>query len=231
MRTSLRVAGWGTLGFGLAFFATFAINALINVVLVDYPEHPLASDMAADHWGGAVFLVNWTLCGVALGVAAVGLAASALRPDGIPARVSALFGAVATAGWLLSGASGMAQRTSLLNANIAGAGADPAAERAIVEGLFVGVHSGGILFAAAAVPWLAIAAVGAARRISKTVSVLLWIAALASFAGFVALGAQYGFLIVMADFVLVGVILLRRARRMPEPAGAAVPVGASAGGA
>lgn len=231
MRTSLRVAGWGTLGFGIAFFATFLINALVNAVLVDYPEHPLASEMAADHWGGVLFLVTWSSCGAALGVATVGLASAALRPGGAPARISAVFGTIATAGWLMSGAAGLAQRSALLNDGIAAEAAAPAAERALVAGLFIGVHTGGVLFATAAVPWLAVAAVGAARRISKTVSVLLWIAALASFAGFVVLGAQYGFLIVMAVFVFVGVILLRRARRTVDAGGTAPPVGAAAVGA
>jgi hypothetical protein len=231
MRTSLRVAGWGTLGFAVAFFATFVANALINTVFVQYPDHPLAADMAADHWGGVFFLVSWSVCGAALGVAAVGLAAVTLPPGGLAARISTLFGAVATAGWMLSGAAGLAQRTALLNDSIAAEQADAAAEGAVVAGLFVVVHAGGILFAVAAVPWLALAAIGAARRVSRTVAVFLGIAAVVSAAGFVALGAQLGFLVVMVAFAVIGALLLRRARRATEAPEPAPPVAAAAVGA
>ncbi|MBD3943739.1 hypothetical protein IF188_18765 [Microbacterium sp. NEAU-LLC] len=230
MRTSLRVAGWGTLGFAIAFFAMFVINALINTVFVQYPEHPLAADMAADFGLGVLGTVLWSVCGVALGIATVGLAAVAWRGTGLTARVCLLFGAVATAGWMLSGAAILAQRTPMLNANIAAEQADPAAEGAVIEGLYLGIHLGGILFAIAAVPWLAIAAVGAARRVSKTVAVMLWIAAVGPFAGFAILGAQFGFLVVMVCFAVAGPILLRRARRT-DAADPVAPVAADAVGA
>jgi uncharacterized membrane protein YhaH (DUF805 family) len=213
MRTSLRVAGWGTLGFTIAFFAMFVINALINTVFVQYPEHPLADDMAADFGLGVLGTVLWSICGVALALATVGLAAVAWREAGLTARVCVLFGGIATAGWMLSGAAILAQRTPMLNANIAAEKADPAAEGAVIEGLYLGIHLGGILFAIATVPWLAIVAVGIARGTSKTVAVLLWIAAAAPFAGFAILGAQFGFLVVMVCFAVTGPNLLRRARR------------------
>ncbi|KJL38730.1 hypothetical protein JOD63_000117 [Microbacterium terrae] len=215
MTTSLRVAGWGTLGFALAFFVTFTLNALVNT-LVPLAEHPLASDMADQHWGGVLFLSTWSSAGIALGVATIGLAAIVWPDGGQVARLSHLFGAIATAGWLLSGAASFAQRTTLLNDNIAAASADPAAENAVIEGLFVGVHTGGVLFAVAALPWLGIVAVGAAGHLPRTVVVLLWVAAVASFAGFVALGLQLGFLVVMLAFGTIGGILLIRARRAAE---------------
>ena len=218
MRTSLRVAGWGTLGFAVAFFATFVINALINTVFEQYtpPEYPLAAEMAANFGFGVLFMAMWSTCGVALGIAAVGLAAFAWRDGSLAGRICATFGTIASAGWLLSGAAALAQRTALLNGSIAAVQADPAAERAVIEGLFISVHIGGILFAIAAVPWLGLAAVGVARRASKTVAAFLWVAALAPFAGFAILGAQYGILVVMVCFAVVGPILLRRARRTPE---------------
>ena len=37
MNTSLRVAGWGTLGFAIAFVVTFAVNATLETI-IDYPE-------------------------------------------------------------------------------------------------------------------------------------------------------------------------------------------------
>jgi hypothetical protein len=223
MRISLRVAGWGTLGFAIAFFAMFVINALINTVLVQYPEHPLADDMAADFGFGVFGTALWSICGIALGLAAVGLTAVTWREGSFAGRICALFGTIATAGWLLSGAAILAQRTPMLNGNIAAAQADPAAERAVIEGLYLGIHLGGIVFAIATMPWLALAAVGAARRVSTTASVFLWIAAVGPFAGFAILGAQFGFLVVMACFAVVGPVLLRRARRAGD-ADAPAPV-------
>lgn len=226
MSTSLRVAGWGTLGFAIAFFTTFAVNALINVV-VDYPDQPLAADMQADFVGGLVGIVLWTATGSALCLAAVALGPVAWREGSFPARICTAFGVVATAGWMLSGANIAAQRSPMLNGSIIAAHADPAAERAVIEGLYVGVHSGGILFAVAAVPWLGMAAIGVAKRVSKAVSALLWIAALASFAGYAILGAQYGFLVVMVCFAVVGPLLLRHGRRAAQDPPHAATVAAS----
>jgi len=223
MRTSLRVAGWGTLGFAIAFFAMFVINALVNTVFVQYPEHPLAADMAADFGFGVLGTVLWSICGVALGVAAVGLAAVTWRDAGAIGRICTLFGTIATAGWMLSGAAILAQRTPMLNDNIAAEHADAAAEGAVVEGLYLGIHMGGILFAIAAVPWLALAGIGAARGVSKIVAAMLWVAAIAPFAGFAILGAQFGFLVVMVCFAVAGPVLLRRARR-DTAGGTAEPV-------
>ena len=70
MNTSLRVAGWGTLGFSIAF----AVNAT-HETIIDYPELPTAADMAADFGGGVAFILLWGSAGVALVVAAVGLPA------------------------------------------------------------------------------------------------------------------------------------------------------------
>ncbi len=74
MNTSLRVAGWGTLGFAIAFVVTFAVNATLETI-VDYTESPTAADMAADFGGGVVFILLWGSAGVALIVAAIGLPA------------------------------------------------------------------------------------------------------------------------------------------------------------
>ncbi len=74
MNTSLRVAGWGTLGFAIAFVVTFAVNATLETI-IDYPESPTAADMAADFRGGVAFILLWGSAGVALIVAAVGLPA------------------------------------------------------------------------------------------------------------------------------------------------------------
>ena len=51
MNTSLRVAGWGTLGFAIAFVVTFAVNATLETI-IDDPKLPTAADMAADFRGG-----------------------------------------------------------------------------------------------------------------------------------------------------------------------------------
>jgi hypothetical protein len=225
MLNALRVAGWGTLGFSIAFFVTFVINALINMGSSG-PDYPTASEMAADFGGGALFMLTWGTAGVALVVSAVGLSAAVWPADAIASRIATSFGVIAGAGWIMSGVSGFAQRTPLLNGNIAAVGADPAAERAVVEGLFIGVHTGGILFGLAALPWLAIVAVGAAKRhaMSLVAIVGLWVAAVASLAGFLISGLQFGLLGVLLAFAVVGVSLLRRARRasrMPEAAASA----------
>ena len=78
MNTSLRVAGWGTLGFAIAFVVTFAVNATLETI-TDYPKLPTAAEMAADFRGGVVFILLWGSAGVALVVAAVGV--SARRAD------------------------------------------------------------------------------------------------------------------------------------------------------
>jgi len=214
MKTSLRVAGWGTLGFALTFFVTFTINAVINMTTVS-PDYPTAAQMAADFGSGVLFVLTWSSAGIALGVAAHGLSAVVWPDGGLVARISAGFGVIATTGWLLSGVTVLAQRTALLNGNITGAGADAAAERAVVELGFIGVHIGGILFSVALVPWLVIVAVGAARsrRIPVTAIVFLWVAAIAPLAGFVTTGFQYGVLVVMLSFAVVGPVLLRHAAR------------------
>ena len=65
MNTSLRVAGWGTLGFAIAFVVTFAVNATLETI-IDDPKLPTAADMAADFRGGVVFILLWGSAGVTL---------------------------------------------------------------------------------------------------------------------------------------------------------------------
>ena len=110
---------------------------------------------------------------------------------------------------------GLAQRTAMLNGNIASAGADIASEKAVIEGLFIGVHVGGILFAFAALPWLAMVAVGAAKRraMSRVAVVFLWVAAIGPLAGFVITGYQFGVLASFRHSRSSGLHLLRSARR------------------
>jgi hypothetical protein len=235
MNTSHRVAGWGTLGFALAFVATFAVNATLETML-DYPKLPTAAEMAADFVaGGVVFLLLWGSAGVALVVAAFGLPAVVWPPDALASRITTGFGIIAAGGWIFSGATVLAQRTAMLNANIAAAGADTASERAIIEALFIGVHVGGIVFAFAALPWLAMIAVGAAKRraMSRTAVAFLWIAAIGPIAGFVIAGAQFGLLAVVPAFAVVGASLLRTARgsgRRTDTASPATAVTSAAGG-
>ena len=146
--------------------------------------------MAADFGGGVVFILLWGSAGIALVVAAVGLPAVVWPSDALTSRIATAFGIIAAGGWIFSGATGFAQRTAMLNGNIAAAGSDIASERAVIEGLFIGVHVGGILFAFAALPWLAMVAVGAAKRraMSRVAVAFLWVAAIGPIAGFVITG-------------------------------------------
>ena len=57
MPNAFRVAGWGTLGFSIAFFVTFVVNALMNMGSSG-PDYPTASEMAADFGGGALFMLT-----------------------------------------------------------------------------------------------------------------------------------------------------------------------------
>ena len=234
MNTSLRVAGWGTLGFAIAFFLAFAVNQALNTV-IDYPRSPAAADMAADFGGGVAFILLWGSAGIALVVAAVGLPAVVWPSDALASRIATAFGIIAAGGWILAGVNGFAQRTAMLNGNIAAAGADNASEQAVVAGLVIGVHVGDILFAFAAMPWLAIVAVGAAKRraMSWLAVVFLWIAAIGPIVGFLITGAPFGLLAVLPAFTVIGASLLRRARRGDRPADAAPPatvVASAAGG-
>jgi hypothetical protein len=224
MNNSLRVAGWGTLGFAIAFFVTFAVNQTLSM-LIDYPRLPTAAEMAADFGGGVVFLLMWGSAGIALVVAAVGLPAVVWPSDALPSRIATAFGIIAAAGWILTCANGFAQRTAMLNGNIAAAGADIASEQAVIEGLVIGVHVGGILFAFAALPWLAMVAVGASKRraMSRVAIAFLGIAAIGPLLGFLITGAQFGLLAVLPAFAVVGASLLRRARNGRRPADAASP--------
>jgi hypothetical protein len=224
MNTSLRVAGWGTLGFAIAFFVTFAVNQTLSM-FIDYPRFPTAADMTADFGGGVVFILLWGSAGVALVVAAVGLPAVVWPADALASRIATAFGIIAAAGWILSGVNGFAQRTAMLNGNIASAGADIASEKAVIEGLFIGVHVGGILFAFAALPWLAMVAVGAVkgRAMSRVAVVFLWVAAIGPLAGFVTTGYQFGVLALLPAFAVVGASLLRSARRAANTADTAPP--------
>jgi hypothetical protein len=221
MRASLRVAGWATLAFSIAFFVTFGVNAAVST-LIEFPEYPLATQMSAMHWEGSVFMVLWGSAGVALVVAAPALSAIAWPGGGLAAQVATSFGAIAAGGWIFSGCAVFAQHTALLNGNITATGADAAAERAVVAGLFILVHVGGILFAFAAVPWLGMVAFGAARhaRMPRTAVGLLWAASLAPMLVFVATGYQFGLLVSMVALGVTGILLLRHARRLVgEPAG------------
>lgn len=229
MPHALRVAGWATLGFAIAFFVTFVVNAIMNMSSSG-PDYPTAAEMTADVGSGIVFMLMWGTAGAALVVAAVGLPAVVWPADALASRIATAFGIIAAGGWIVSGVNGFAQRTALLNGNIAGAGADAAAERAVVEGLFIGVHTGGILFAFAAVPWLAIVAVGAAgrRAMSKVAISFLWIAAVLPLAGFLVSGLQFGLLAVLVGFAVVGASLLRRARKAARATDAVASASAGA---
>ena len=230
MNTAPRVAGWGTLGFAIAFVVTFAVNGTLESIVV-YPKLPTVADMAADFFlGGVVFFLLWGSAGVALVAAAVGLPAVVWPSDALASRIATAFGIIAAGGWILSAATALAQRTAMLNANIAAAGADIASETAIVEALFIGVHVGGIVFAFAALPWLAMAAVGAAKRQAMTRKAIasLWVAATGPIAGFVTTGGQFGLLAVLPAFAVIGASLLASARRGGRRADAASPATAVA---
>jgi hypothetical protein len=223
MHASLRVAGWATLAYAIAFLVTFVVNATVST-LIDFPEYPLATEMQAMRWDGILFLSLWGSAGVALVVAAPALSAVVWPDGGLPARIATSFGAIAAGGWMFSGCAAFAQRTELLNGNIAAVGADPEAERAVIEGLFALVHVGGVLFAFAAAPWLGMVAFGAAHhtRMSRTSVGLLWVAGIAPLLVFLVSGFQFGFLATMLALGVTGTLLLRRARRVPaEPAGSA----------
>lgn len=214
MNSTLRTAGWGMLGFGLAYFVTFAVNSLINT-LIAYSEHPLAADMSADFGGGILFLMTWSTAGIALVIAAQALPAIVWPDGGLASRIAASFWVIAAAGWISSGVGGFVQRTPLLNGNIAAEGADAASEGAVIEGLFILVHFGAVLFALALVPAIVMVCVTAARRrrLSTATIVLLWIGGLAPLVGFLATGFQFGLLAPMIAFAIVGILLLRRAKR------------------
>lgn len=214
MDAPMRVAAWALLGFAMAFVTTFTVNVTL-AMLFEEPAYPLAGDMQARGWDGIVFMLLWGSAGIALAVAAPSLAAVVWPTGGLAARISTTFGTIAAGGWMFSGCAVFAQRTALLNENIAAAGADPAAERAVVEGLFILVHLGGILFAFAAAPWIGMVAVGAARgkRMSRTAIGLLWVAGVAPLLGFVVTGYQYGFFGAVLGFGIAGILLLQRWRR------------------
>ena len=214
MNTSVRVAGWAMLVFAIVFVATFTVNVMLRV-LGETPEYPLANEMQARSWEGIVFLLFWASAGIALAVAAPALADVVWPAGGLAARVSTTFGTIAAGGWMLTGGAGFAQRTALLNGNIAAVGADPAAERAVVEGLFILVHLGTILFAFAAVPWISMVAIGAARgeRMSRTVIGLLWVAGITPLLSFLVTGYQYGIFGAVLGFGIAGILLLRRWHR------------------
>ena len=214
MNPTLRAAGWAMTGYAIAFVATFSVNAALSI-LVERSRYPLAGEMQAVGWGGVAFMLLWGGAGIALTVAAPALAGVVWPAGGLAARTSTTFGAIAAGGWMFSGCAGFAQRTALLNGNIAAVGADPSAERAVVEGLFILVHVGGILFAFAAVPWIGIVAVGAARhgRMSRAVIAWLWVAGASPLLAFLVTGYQYGFFGTVLGFGIAGVLLLRRGRR------------------
>jgi len=214
MNPSVRVAGWAMTGYAMVFVATFSVNATLSI-LGGTPRYPLAGEMQARGWEGVVFMLLWASAGIALAVAAPALADVVWPTGGLAARISTTFGTIAAGGWMLTGCAGFAQRTTLLNGNIAAVGADPAAERAVVEGLFILVHLGTILFAFAAVPWIAMIAVGAARgeRMSHPVIGLLWVAGVAPLLAFLVTGYQYGIFGAVLGFGIAGILLLRRWRR------------------
>lgn len=214
MNPSVRVAGWAMTGYAIVFVTTFSVNAALSI-LGDAPRYPLAGEMQARGWEGIVFMLFWASAGIALAVAAPALAGVVWPAGGLAARISTTFGTIAAGGWMLTGCAAFAQRTALLNGNIAAVGADPAAERAVVEGLFILVHLGGILFAFAAVPWISMVAVGAARgeRMSRTVIGLLWIAGVTPLLVFLVTGYQYGVFGAVLGFGIAGILLLRRSRR------------------
>jgi hypothetical protein len=224
MNASVRVAGWAMLAFASVFVATFTVNFALRL-LGEPPEYPLAGEMQARGWEGIIFLLFWASAGIALAIAAPALADVAWPGGGLSARISTTFGTIAAAGWMLTGCAGFAQRTALLNGNIAAVGADPAAERAVVEGLFILVHLGTILFAFAAVPWISMVALGAARgkRMSRPVIGLLWVAGITPLLAFLVTGYQYGIFGAVLGFGIAGILLLRRWRRgtiEPELTGA-----------
>ena len=229
MNTSLRVAGWGTLGFAIAFFVTFAVNQALSTV-IDYPR-------LADGRGHGRGL-RWR-CG--------------LHPSvGIGGHRTGRRGRRAARGGLALGCTGFEDRDGIRDhrgrgldplrrewprpahgdaqRQHRGGGSDIASEQAVIEGLFIGVHVGGMLFAFAALPWLAMVAVGAAkhRAMSRVAVAALWIAAIGPLAGFVITGYQFGVLALLPAFAVVGASLLRNARRGGRRAVAAPPVTAAA---
>lgn len=214
MNASVRVAGWAMVGFAIVFVATFSVNVTLSI-LGGTPRYPLAGEMQARGWEGILFMLFWASAGIALAVASPALAGVVWPAGGLAARISTTFGTIAASGWMLTGCAGFAQRTAMLNGNIAAVGADPAAERAVVEGLFILVHLGCILFAFAAVPWISMVAVGAARgeRMSRTVIGLLWVAGVTPLLAFLVTGYQYGIFGAVLGFGIAGILLLRRWRR------------------
>ncbi len=208
----LRGAGVAAIAYAGLYLVAFVVNSIASRFVDSYAEEyptpaqmndqlPFSATLAA------VFVVVGILCIVALtGVATyLGRAGSALSPA--LKTVTAVLGA----GLFGFGVAATAQR-SMANDYIAGSGADPAAQSAVVQGLFVIPQTFATLSGVAFAGWLILAAVagrgGLLPRWMTVTNVL--VAAI----GFVALyvGFPLGLLLSIPYFAVLGVWALRTSR-------------------
>jgi hypothetical protein len=222
MSAAARTTGWAAIAYAVVYVLTFVTNALVSTLGPASDVHyrtPL--QMIADRPYGDVFAIGFGLLGAALIVVATGLRRLIWSDDSIGGAAASSVGVIAGAGLMLSGAAGAAQRGFAPN-DLAGTGADPATQLAIVQGGFLLTNTATFLASLALFVWLSSVAFAARRErtLSTRLIVATWLAALAPIASAALTGFPFGLLITIPYMAALGISLRRRARQS-EPTAAA----------
>lgn len=225
MSATARTTGWAAIAYALVYIGAVVSNILLSVLGPDSGVRYRTPDqMAADRLGGDVGAISFALLGAALIVVAMGLRRLIWGDASIAGAAAASVGVIAGAGLMLAGAAIGAARGFAAN-DLAGTGADIAAQRAIVQGGSVLVNSATLLASLAMLIWLASVAIVARRErtFSAPLIAATWLTALAPFASFALTGFPFGLIVTIPYAAALGISLVRRGRRSAATA-AVTPV-------
>lgn len=230
MSTAARTTGWAAIAYVVLYLLTFVTNALMSALGPGSDiEYRSPEQMMADLPSGIVFGVSFALIGTALTVVALGLRRVVWDDESIAGTATSSVGAIAGAGLMLGGAAAAAQRGFAAN-DLAGTGADPATQLAVVQAGFLLTNTGFFLASLAILVWLSSVAIAARRYRTLPPPLILgtWLTALAPIVSIALTGFASGLLVTIPYAAALGIVLLRRVRQheasvrtsTPEPSSA-----------
>lgn len=219
LRARTRAAGTASLIGAGGFIITLPLNAILSAAQ-DGPDYPTPLE-AQDFFGYNAF--SWVsltlLWSVGFLVAVVGIGRVTLARDTVAATVGRWLGGLGagaialSAGNLFSQAGGAATQ-------ISETGADKAAQRGIFEGTFVTTNAMSFAAMILLAGWIVVSAViGRRAGAHGTALVIVGIVAgILIVALCIATGFPVGSLVITPYFIVVGIVYLIRARRLPNTA-------------
>lgn len=206
-----RVAGWGAV---LAAVSYLGQPVVVFVLAADYSDAPIADQIAASPWNGAIEGVIFG--GLGLGMLFLVLAVGRLQGGAsVTSRVGHALGLVSAAAWVLLGGLSLGKYSSIA----AGMGeALPGAQDQLAVITAIDIVIVGVVATAAlgAVGWLVVLATAGRRAgvVGTGLAVVCVVAAAVILVPMLVFAVPFGVLVLIPALLTLGVGFLLRSRRM-----------------